>query len=116
MLKSTRTHLLVILLLAVLLRVSIALLMGDHVVELPGIQDQISYHALALRLLGGHGFSFDAGWHPFTTTAAYPLSWPTARYRVPTDACLMPLAALALIDLYTRVTARRHAKAAKQTP
>ena len=36
------------------------------------------------------------------TAATYLLSWPTARYRVPTDACLMPLAALTLIELYSR--------------
>lgn len=48
------------------------------------------------------------------TTATYLLSWPTARYRVPTDACLMPLAALALEDLYNRLTARGDAPASRQ--
>lgn len=69
------TWLIAILLLSVLLRVGVALLMGDQVVELPGIQDQISYHALALRLLSGHGYSFDAGWYPFT-----PANTPTAHW------------------------------------
>ncbi len=73
--KKTRSILATIIVVAVLLRVGVALLMGDHVVELPGTQDQISYHALALRLLGGHGYSFDAGWYPFT-----PANTPTAQW------------------------------------
>lgn len=73
--KSAGSWLLAILVLSVLLRVGVALLMGDRVVELPGIQDQISYHSLALRLLGGYGYSFDAGWYPFT-----PPNTPTAQW------------------------------------
>lgn len=73
--KKPRSILTLIIVVAVLLRVGVALLMGDHVVELPGIQDQISYNALALRLLGGHGYSFDAGWYPFT-----PANTPTAQW------------------------------------
>lgn len=64
-----------LLIVSVLLRVGVALLMGDRVVELPGIQDQISYHALAVRLLNGYGFSFDSGWYPFT-----PADTPTAHW------------------------------------
>lgn len=73
--RSTRYWLIVILLLSVLLRVSVALLMGDRVVELPGIQDQISYDALALRLLDGHGYSFSTGWYPFTPANAPTSHW-----------------------------------------
>jgi hypothetical protein len=61
--------------LSVTLRAGAALLMGDEVVELPGIHDQISYHALALRLLDGHGYSFDVPWYPFT-----PADTPTAQW------------------------------------
>ena len=61
--------------LAVLVRLTIALLMGDQVVVLPGIHDQVSYNALALRLLSGHGYSFDAAWYPFT-----PANTPTAHW------------------------------------
>ena len=43
---------------SVLLRVAVAVYMGNEVVELPGIFDQVSYHNLALRVLGGHGFTF----------------------------------------------------------
>ncbi len=64
-----------IVLAAVAVRLAVALLMSDQVVELPGIQDQISYNALALRLLDGHGYSFDAGWYPFT-----PPNTPTAHW------------------------------------
>lgn len=70
--------LLIILLLSVLLRVGVALLMGDQVVDLPGVQDQISYHALTLRLLSGHGYSFDAGWYPFTPANAPTAHWSFA--------------------------------------
>ena len=31
--------------------------LGDRVVDMPGTNDQLSYHALALRLLDGYGFS-----------------------------------------------------------
>ena len=72
--KSACSWLIAILLLSVLLLLA-SLIMGDQVVELPGIQDQISYHALALRLLGGHGYSFDVGWYPFT-----PANTPTAQW------------------------------------
>ncbi len=73
--KKPRSVLTLIIVVAILLRVGIAFIMGDQVVELPGIQDQISYHSLALRLLGGHGYSFDAGWYPFT-----PPNTPTSQW------------------------------------
>ena len=55
-----------ILALAVLLRVAAALYLGDQVVELPGTFDQISYHTLVLRVVGGHGFTFPRLWWPLT--------------------------------------------------
>ena len=67
--------LLPIILISVLLRVAIAFAMGDTVVELPGIFDQVSYHNLALRVLGGHGFSFGELWWPIT-----PANAPTAHW------------------------------------
>ncbi len=60
---------------AVLLRVIVALLLGDRVVELPGIADQISYHTLALRVLNGYGFSFDSAWWPATAAGAPTAHW-----------------------------------------
>lgn len=64
-----------ILVLSVFLRVTVAFAMGNQVVELPGIFDQISYHNLALRVLGGHGFSFGELWWPIT-----PANAPTAHW------------------------------------
>ena len=73
--KKLQYLLLAILLFSVFLRVVVAFAMGDTVVELPGIFDQISYHNLALRVLGGHGFSFGELWWPIT-----PANAPTAHW------------------------------------
>ncbi len=67
--------LLLILAVAVAARLGSALLMGDQVEILPGIYDQVSYHTLAIRLLGGHGFTFDQLWWPAT-----PAGQPTAAW------------------------------------
>ena len=64
-----------ILLLAVLLRVGVALYLGDLVDAPPLLTDQRSYHALGARLASGHGFSFDRAWYPFT-----PAETPTAHW------------------------------------
>jgi 4-amino-4-deoxy-L-arabinose transferase-like glycosyltransferase len=61
----TRRWLLAILLLSVLLRVAVALTLGDAITETRGgTHDQISYDALAQRVATGHGFSFGADWWP----------------------------------------------------
>lgn len=77
MLKAVRVKyeqlLVLILLTAVLVRVPIALYLGDEVTVLPGIHDQVSYDALARSLLAGQGYSFNANWYPFT-----PANTPTA--------------------------------------
>jgi len=67
--------LIAILALSVLLRVGVALYLGDVVDAPPLLTDQRSYHALAVRLLEGHGFSFDRSWYPFT-----PPDTPTAHW------------------------------------
>ncbi|MBI4761661.1 MAG: glycosyltransferase family 39 protein [Chloroflexota bacterium] len=67
-----------ILFVSVVLRVIVAFLMGNQVVELPGIFDQVSYHNLALRLLGGHGFTFGELWWPLTRAGE-----PTAHWSFP---------------------------------
>jgi 4-amino-4-deoxy-L-arabinose transferase-like glycosyltransferase len=67
--------LILILVAAVLIRIPVALAMGDQVTELPGIQDQISYDALARSLLNGQGYSFPKNWYPFT-----PANTPTAHW------------------------------------
>ena len=65
----------VILALSVFLRIAVAFAMGNQVVELPGIFDQISYHNLALRVVNGYGFSFGEMWWPIT-----PANAPTAHW------------------------------------
>src|SRR5688572_16511243 len=49
--------------------------MGDQVIELPGIQDQISYDALARSLLAGRGYSFTENWYPFTLANTPTAHW-----------------------------------------
>jgi len=64
-----------ILVVAVLIRIPIALLMGNQITVLPGIHDQVSYDALARSLLDGRGYSFTKNWYPFT-----PANTPTAHW------------------------------------
>jgi 4-amino-4-deoxy-L-arabinose transferase-like glycosyltransferase len=64
-----------IILLSVALRVAAAMILGDQVTTLPGIADQISYHELALRVLGGHGFTFGQNWWPATDANAPTAHW-----------------------------------------
>jgi len=70
--------LLSIIFVSVLLRVLVAFYMGNEAVELPGIFDQVSYHNLALRVLGGHGFTFGEMWWPITRAGE-----PTAHWSFP---------------------------------
>jgi 4-amino-4-deoxy-L-arabinose transferase-like glycosyltransferase len=71
----TRPVLILILVAAVLIRIPIAFFMGDQITVLPGIQDQVSYDALARSLLDGRGYSFTKNWYPFT-----PANTPTAHW------------------------------------
>jgi 4-amino-4-deoxy-L-arabinose transferase-like glycosyltransferase len=59
----------------ILVRLLVAFLMGDQVTVLPAIHDQVSYDALAQRLLAGQGYSFPRQWYPFT-----PADTPTAHW------------------------------------
>ncbi|MEE8390036.1 MAG: hypothetical protein V3S14_04470 [Anaerolineae bacterium] len=75
-----RNWLWLILAASVLVRVGVAFYQGD-VVDAPLLlTDQRSYHALAVRLLEGHGYSFGEGWYPFTPpdtpTAAWSFLYP----------------------------------------
>lgn len=73
--SGARRALLPIVLAAVILRLGSAIVQGDHVVPLPGIYDQVSYHALAIRVLGGHGFSFPTPWWPYTRPNQPTAQW-----------------------------------------
>ena len=79
MLNRDRTRnrqlLLLILAAAILIRIPVALYMGDQVTVLPGIHDQVSYDALARSLLAGRGYSFTENSYPFT-----PANTPTSHW------------------------------------
>ncbi len=64
-----------IIIIAVALRVGAVFYLGDEVVTLPGTDDQRSYHALAQRVLGGHGFSFGTDWWPVTQAGEPTAHW-----------------------------------------
>lgn len=73
--NSTYWWLGLILAASVLLRLGVALYLGD-VVDAPSLlTDQRSYHALGERLIQGYGFSFSQNWYPFT-----PANVPTAHW------------------------------------
>ena len=72
---KTRRLLFGIIGLSLILRIAAAFYMGDHVVELPGTADQLSYHTLALRVMNGYGFSFDRDWWPATAAGAPTAHW-----------------------------------------
>ncbi len=59
----------------ILVRILAAFLLGNSVTDLPGISDQISYHQLALRVLAGHGFSFDKFWWPYPRPGEPTVHW-----------------------------------------
>src|SRR6266487_6491425 len=74
--KTKNRHLLILILAAaVLIRIPAALYMGDRVTVLPGIQDQVSYDALARSLLDGRGYSFTKNWYPFTAANTPTSHW-----------------------------------------
>lgn len=77
MLSSNRIQksLTLVLAVAVLIRIPMALYMGDHVTVMPGIQDQVSYDALAHSLLDGRGYSFTENWYPFTRANTPTAHW-----------------------------------------
>jgi hypothetical protein len=64
-----------IVLLSVALRVAAAVVLGNEVTEQPGIADQLSYHALALRVVDGWGFTFAEGHWPATAAGEPTAHW-----------------------------------------
>ena len=72
---SANTVLIVIVVVSVVLRLATVVYLGDRVDSLPGINDQISYHTLAERLLGGYGFTFGEGWWPLTQAGTPTSHW-----------------------------------------
>jgi len=67
--------LILILTVSVLLRIGSAVYLGQEVISLPGTFDQISYHNLALRVVGGYGFTFGEEWWPVTDAGEPTAHW-----------------------------------------
>jgi 4-amino-4-deoxy-L-arabinose transferase-like glycosyltransferase len=72
---SAQTVLFFLIVAAILLRLASSFIHGNSVQELPGIHDQISYDALARRLLDGHGFSFARDHWPLTRAGEPTAHW-----------------------------------------
>jgi hypothetical protein len=72
---STKGLLIGIAIVAILLRLGSALYQGNTVTDLPGINDQISYDALARRVIDGYGFSFAEDWWPATRAGEPTAHW-----------------------------------------
>lgn len=70
-----RTAFLSIMLVSILLRLASAFYLGNNVVDLPGINDQISYDGLARRVIDGHGFSYAEGHWPATRAGEPTAHW-----------------------------------------
>lgn len=71
----SRYLLVLIIAVSVVLRIGAALYLGNQVEDLPGTADQISYHNLSIRVLGGFGFSFDKEWWPVTKAGEPTAHW-----------------------------------------
>ena len=75
LIQKDRFWLTIIILVAVLLRVAAAFYLGDHVVDLPGTQDQVSYNMLSERVINGHGFTVAEAWWPATKAGEPTAHW-----------------------------------------
>ena len=76
-LTASRTNRILIAILAVSVaaRVASALIMGQAVQSLPGIDDQLSYDMLAQRVMNGYGFTVAADWWPLTRAGEPTAHW-----------------------------------------
>jgi 4-amino-4-deoxy-L-arabinose transferase-like glycosyltransferase len=63
---------------AVLLRLAVAIALGDTANEVSGAADQFSYDVLAQRVLQGYGFSFPTAWYPFALANTPTAHWSYA--------------------------------------
>jgi hypothetical protein len=72
---SRRSTLLIAIAIAVILRVGSAIYQGNEVETLPGVFDQVSYDALARRVVAGHGFSFAEVHWPITRAGEPTAHW-----------------------------------------
>jgi 4-amino-4-deoxy-L-arabinose transferase-like glycosyltransferase len=72
---TTARLLMIILAVSIVGRIASAILQGDSVTVLPGISDQVSYDALARRVMTGYGFTFATGWWPATHAGEPTAHW-----------------------------------------
>lgn len=74
---NTRRTLMLIILLAVLLRIGIAVYLGNDIKgdQQTRVMDQISYNRLAQSILAGRGYSFEIDWYPFTKANTPTAHW-----------------------------------------
>lgn len=59
----------------IVLRLIVAMIMGNQVEDLPGLNDQITYHTLAMRVLDHQGFTFGENWWPATRANEPTAHW-----------------------------------------
>ena len=71
----TRRLLIAVTAMAVLLRIAMALALGDTAQPISGAADQVSYDTLAQRVAAGYGFSFPSRWYPFAQPNAPTAHW-----------------------------------------
>jgi 4-amino-4-deoxy-L-arabinose transferase-like glycosyltransferase len=64
-----------VIVLGVLVRVVLAVALGDEATPVSGAADQYTYDALAQRVVAGHGFSFATDWYPFTRANEPTAHW-----------------------------------------
>lgn len=73
--RSSSQYLIAILVLAIVIRLLAAFLLGDNAAPVSGAHDQFSYDTLAQRVLAGNGFSFPRDWYPFTKANEPTAHW-----------------------------------------
>jgi len=71
----SRSWLIIIIAVALLLRLVMSFYLGDKVVVLPGTTDQVSYDMLAQRVIGGYGFTVAEAWWPATRAGEPTAHW-----------------------------------------
>ena len=72
---TTGRVLVAIVITSLVFRLGSATFQGDTIETLPGVYDQVSYDALAMQVIGGHGFSFAKDWWPATSAGQPTAHW-----------------------------------------
>ncbi len=72
---NLKRYLFLVVVVSVIIRLAASIFLGNSIESLPGIDDQRSYHMLALRVLGGHGFTVPENWWPMTRAGEPTAHW-----------------------------------------